>query len=109
MTETAIRDFVVGVIRDEFAARGIEIHKIIFFGSRTRGDARPESDWDFIVVSKDTLERKKKTDIWLNINRKLVGQRIDADILIKSEPDFEKDKFDTGKVTYYAFKHGVSV
>lgn len=109
MTEIETREFTVGVIRDEFAARGIEIHKIILFGSRTRGDARSESDWDFIVVSSGALEHKEKTEIWLSINRKLAERRIDADVLIKSETDFEKDKIDTGKVTYYAYKYGVSV
>ena len=109
MTEQETRDFTLGVLREEFAVRGIEIRTIILFGSRALGNARPESDWDFIVVCKGTLERKEKTDIWLKINRKLSEHRIDADVLIKSESDFEKDKFDTGKVTYYAVKHGVSV
>jgi predicted nucleotidyltransferase len=109
MTEQETRDFALGVLREEFASRGIEIRTIILFGSRASGNARPGSDWDFIVVCKGHLERNEKTDIWLSINRKLAEQRIDADVLIKSEPDFEKDKFDTGKVTYYALKHGVSV
>ena len=109
MTEQETQDFILCVLREEFNSRGIEIRTIILFGSRALGNARPGSDWDFIVVCKDVLGRKEKTDIWLNINRKLAEQRIDADVLIKSEPDFEKDKFDTGKVTYYAVKHGVSV
>lgn len=109
MTEQKTKDFALSVLREEFAMRGIEICTIILFGSRALGNARPGSDWDFIVVCKGALERKEKTDIWLSINRKFAEQRIDADVLIKSEPDFEKDKFDTGKVTYYAVKYGVSV
>ncbi len=27
-----------------------EVERIILFGSRARGDARPDSDWDFLVV-----------------------------------------------------------
>jgi uncharacterized protein len=106
MTEIETRDFAVNVIRNEFAERGIVIQKIILFGSRARGDARKSSDWDFIVVGKDALEHQAKKDIWLSINRKLVEHYIDADVLIERKMDFDKDKFDTGKMTYYAFKEG---
>ncbi|MBX5468196.1 MAG: nucleotidyltransferase domain-containing protein [Firmicutes bacterium] len=27
-----------------------EVDRIILFGSRARGDARPDSDWDFLVI-----------------------------------------------------------
>ena len=27
-----------------------EVERIILFGSRARGDARPDSDWDFRVL-----------------------------------------------------------
>ena len=33
------------------ASRVITIEKVILFGSRARGDALKESDWDIIVVS----------------------------------------------------------
>jgi len=109
VNEHIIKDFILGVIREEFLSRGLKLRTIILFGSRARGTARPESDWDFIVVCKDRPDRALKTDIWLSINRKLTEYRIDADILIKSEEDFERDKCDTGKVSYYALKDGVAV
>ncbi len=109
MSDTKTQDSILNVIREEFESRGLELHTVILFGSRARGTARPESDWDFIVVCKDPLDRARKTDIWLSINRKLTEHRIDADILIKSEGDFERDKCDTGKVSYYALKDGVAV
>ena len=109
MTEQETKDFALGIIRDEFAVRGIKLHTIILFGSRALGNASPGSDWDFIVVCKGALEREEKKDVWLKINRKLSEYRIDADVLIKSVQDFEKDKLDTGKVTYYAVKHGMPV
>jgi len=31
---------------------GIEIDKIILFGSRARGDYREDSDWDILIVTK---------------------------------------------------------
>lgn len=109
MNDLETREYILRVLREELESRGIELVRIILFGSRARGNARPESDWDFIVVCRDHLERIQKTDIWLSINRKLAERRIDADILIKNEEDFEQDKLDTGKVTYYALKEGVTV
>ena len=109
MSDQETKEYILRVLREEFTAHGIELVTIIFFGSRSRGNARPESDWDFIVVCKEQLDRKQKTDIWLSINRKLAEHRIDADILIKNELDFERDKQDTGKVTYYAVKEGVAL
>ena len=32
--------------------------KILLFGSRARGDAGPESDYDFLVVERDLKDRK---------------------------------------------------
>lgn len=106
MNDQETKEYILRILREEFFAQGIELATIIFFGSRARGNARPESDWDFIVVCKNRLDRKQKTDIWLTINQKLAEHRIDADILIKNEMEFEQDKLDTGKVTYYALKEG---
>jgi len=38
---------------------GIEIDKIILFGSRARGDSREESDWDVLVVTKGGLNNRQ--------------------------------------------------
>lgn len=47
--------------------------------------------------------------LWIPINRNLVEIGCTADIIIKYEKDFERDKTDTGKVTYYANKQGITV
>jgi predicted nucleotidyltransferase len=31
-----------------------EVERIILFGSRSRGDARPDSDWDFLIIMPST-------------------------------------------------------
>jgi len=35
-------------------------YKIVLFGSRARGDARPDSDLDFLIVEDSTLPRHKR-------------------------------------------------
>jgi predicted nucleotidyltransferase len=35
------------------ASRDWRLERVILFGSRARGDARPDSDWDVVIVSPD--------------------------------------------------------
>ncbi|MBI4568277.1 MAG: nucleotidyltransferase domain-containing protein [Planctomycetes bacterium] len=35
--------------------------KIILFGSRGRGDARPDSDWDILVIAESDLPRYRRS------------------------------------------------
>ncbi|TDA67549.1 MAG: nucleotidyltransferase domain-containing protein [Clostridia bacterium] len=37
----------------EIEVQGIEVEKVLLFGSRARGDSRPESDIDLLVISRD--------------------------------------------------------
>ena len=109
MREQDLKNFATQVIRQEFAARGIDVKQLILFGSRGRGDAKPDSDWDFLVVTGQKVAWTEKIDIWLKLARRLAPQAITADILIKFEPDFERDRDDVGKTTYYAVKEGAFV
>ncbi len=46
MNTTAIEDQVVGPV----VAHVPEVERIILFGSRARGDARPDIDWNFLII-----------------------------------------------------------
>ena len=35
------------VIKEEIERRGLKILKVILFGSRAKGEAKEDSDWDF--------------------------------------------------------------
>ena len=100
------QDFATCAIREEFAAHAIPVKQIILFGSRARGDARSDSDWDFLVVTGKRLTWAEKLELWLTLARRLAIKTMTADILIKFEPDFERDRHDVGKTTYYAAKEG---
>ena len=64
--------------------------KILLFGSRARGDALQDSDYDFVVISKkfkgvNFLERIQKIyELW--------DHRLHADILCYTPEEFEKRK-----------------
>ena len=45
------------------ALYGARLERVILFGSRARGDARPESDYDIAVFLKDYVDRWTEADI----------------------------------------------
>ena len=68
--------------------RGIEIYKIIVFGSYARGKGGKESDLDIIVESKDIFERVKLVS---GIHRELVEKAaMPVDIMYYSLIEWEK-------------------
>lgn len=107
MSGDETKNIIAEIIREECALNGYEIIKLILFGSRASGKFNADSDWDFLVILDKPIEWKQKMKIWLPINRRLGKLGVDADILLKSEADFEKEQSDTGRVSYYAHKYGI--
>jgi len=56
----------------------VDPDKIILFGSRARGDARTESDFDLMIVKASDLPKHRRTG---PVYRALWGIRAPADIL----------------------------
>jgi predicted nucleotidyltransferase len=56
--------------------------KIVLFGSRARGDAGPDSDYDFLVVERDLKDRRAEM---LRLRRALRPLGVPCDVLVVSE------------------------
>lgn len=56
--------------------------KILLFGSRARGDAGPDSDYDFLVVER---ELKDKHGEMIKLRRALRPLGVPCDVLVVSE------------------------
>jgi predicted nucleotidyltransferase len=96
----------IQIIKEIIENRGIKVLRIILFGSRAKGNAKEDSDWDFLVIVDKDLDRKKKWDIIIKIKRKLAELKIPNDIIINSIREFEEKKDNVGYITYYALREG---
>lgn len=56
--------------------------KIVLFGSRARGDAGPDSDYDFLVVERDPKNRHEEM---VRLRRAVHALRVPMDIVVVSE------------------------
>jgi predicted nucleotidyltransferase len=78
--------------------------QIWLFGSRARGDARDDSDWDLVVVVPNTAN----PDVF---DPRAPGRLLreggwGADIVVMAEADFEEDLFTVNTVPFAARTEG---
>lgn len=61
--------------------------RVILFGSHARGDARSDSDVDFLVIESTVSDRRKEM---VRLRRKLLPLRIPVDVLAASEQEVDE-------------------
>ncbi len=93
-------------IKRELERRKLKAYKIILFGSRTRGTYRKSSDWDLLIVLKNSLSRLEKLRTEAEIRSKLIQHGIRPDVIITTAESLRKFKADKGSIIYYALKEG---
>ena len=65
----------------------VQPQRIILFGSRARGDARPDSDYDILVV-KETSEPRHRRDAPLYLA--LVGLPAEVEVMVYTPQEIEE-------------------
>ena len=84
-----------------------EPEKIILFGSRARGDARPDSDVDLLVVEAEPFDGNRScAKESLRLRRALGAQGVDKDILVYSLEDVEYWRDSLNSVLARALREG---
>jgi uncharacterized protein len=98
------------MISEETIQRAVELlrgaaspSRIILFGSYARGDARENSDLDFLVIQPVVTARRREMVRLSDVLRPL---RVPADVLVASERVFEEWRNVPGTVLYEANKEG---
>jgi predicted nucleotidyltransferase len=73
---------VIKAAGQTLAAVATDPVKIVLFGSHARGDASPDSDFDFLVVERDPLDRHAEM---VRLGRALRPLGMPFDVLVVSE------------------------
>ena len=86
-------------------AAGDAVQRIVFYGSRVTGRARPSSDFDILVVLRDPI------DDWLESSLRLADlfngfERL-VDVQVFGEAEYEESRPVAGTVAYPADRHGI--
>ncbi len=83
---------------------GGRVRKIILYGSRVKGTATAESDFDLLVVESDPVAKREEM---LRLRRSLDDLPIPIDIWVMGEREFEETKEIIGGLAYPAHRYGV--
>jgi predicted nucleotidyltransferase len=83
--------------------RAVQPVQIILFGSVARGESRPCSDIDVLVIVKDGVHRRKSAQL---IYRQLIGFGIPVDVVVATVSDVEHYRDSPGLVYREAIREG---
>jgi predicted nucleotidyltransferase len=97
------------VIQDVLGRHEISIQRVFLFGSRARGEAGCDSDWDFYVVVDGDPTFAQRHRAVTGIRRELARLRIPNDVILKSARQFERMKEYPGHLAYEVAQEGTLV
>lgn len=77
--------------------------RIILFGSYARGEQKPESDIDLLVIEDEVEDRAREM---VRLRRVLRPLRIPVDVLVYSSAEVDKWGSQPGTALYWALREG---
>ncbi len=77
--------------------------QIVLFGSQVRGDAREDSDLDFLVIEPEVADRAREM---VRLRRALRPLRVAADVLVYSRDEVNAWGHQPGTALYWALREG---
>ena len=98
----ALLDRMIRTIVDE-----VDPEQVILFGSRARGDARPDSDIDLLVIESEPFGNGRSRHAEeVRLNRGLPATAVATDILVYSRADIEQWRGSLNHVAARALREG---
>lgn len=84
--------------------------RVVLFGSMVRADNVKNSDYDLLIVTKDTIPAKEKIN-WMGKLHGALVHALDApvDVLLNSEEEVLEKKQLMGHVVRWAMKEGMEL
>ena len=86
------------------AHREGRIRRVILYGSRARGTASPDSDFDLLVVEAEPVSKREEIQ---RLRRAVHDLPYPVDVWVMGEREFEETKDIIGGLVYPAHKYGV--
>jgi uncharacterized protein len=80
--------------------------RIILFGSAARGEMKPDSDLDILVVMTEGIHRRKTTQA---IYQQLIGLTTPVDVVVATEKDLRLHGDNFSLVYYFALRDGKEI
>lgn len=99
MTQADKLDSAVQVL----AQAAPQAEQIVLFGSRARGDANADSDYDFLVIEPTVANRAAEM---VRLRRALRPLRMAVDVLVYSRDEVNRWGQQPGTALYWALKEG---
>lgn len=98
---------IAGELKDRvLQVEGVRVRRIILFGSRARGNARPDSDFDLLVVLHGVTQ-EELTASRHSLYGTLGGTGVSVEPWVMSDVEFEETKGVIGGLAYPASREGV--
>ncbi len=98
----ASRDLIEQAGKALAEAAGVD-SKVILFGSHARGDERPDSDVDFLVIEPEVANRREE---WDRLRRAIGDILLPVDIIVLDQRLAERRAKVPGTVVYHALRDG---
>jgi len=83
---------------------GDRIKRVLLYGSRARGTARKDSDYDILVVEEAPVSRREEA---ARLRRAL--EHLPVDVWVMGEEEFEETKDVIGGIAFPARKYGIDL
>ncbi len=97
-------DPIAREIRDAIV-RELDPERIVLFGSHARGDARPDSDWDFLIIGELQAGESRRASLG-RLYRALGHMGVGKDLLFYTPSEVEQWKAALNHVIAQALREG---
>jgi len=95
-------ELIKSVVKELTAAE-----QIFLFGSRARGDFRPDSDYDVLAIVPHNLSQKERLRLSSHCRQRLAQMGVDADVFVKSPHEVSDYRDKRGSIVHEALESGI--
>jgi len=81
--------------------------QVMLFGSRARNEECPDSDYDILVVTNESLSSERVISLRTKIRKELLKKGYRADILLQNKSDIERKKRLPGHIIRNILKEAI--